>query len=73
MTSKKKYEVVKTYMSPWERAMKGDKELMATMKIQMPGPIVEKDIPKYKCFNRWAVSTHSLQLNIKLMSKLQVR
>ncbi|KAG7462608.1 hypothetical protein MATL_G00186590 [Megalops atlanticus] len=52
---KKKREFIKTYTSPWERAMKGNEELMATMKPYMPGPIVQKDLPKYKCFNRIAM------------------
>lgn len=40
-------------MSPWEKAMKGDESLIATMKSTMPGPIVSKDQLKYKCFNRY--------------------
>lgn len=47
--------VVKTYISPWEKAMKGDERLLATLKPEMPGPIERKDLPKYKSFNRMAV------------------
>ncbi|XP_062859707.1 myozenin-1b isoform X2 [Trichomycterus rosablanca] len=52
---KQKSENVKTYVSPWERAMKDDEELKATMKPQMPGPQVHKDLPKYKSFNKTAL------------------
>ncbi|KAM6997366.1 myozenin-1a [Tautogolabrus adspersus] len=45
----------RTYVSPWEKAMKGDENLVATLKTGMPGPIEKKDIPKYKCFNRSAL------------------
>ncbi|XP_020508776.1 myozenin-1a isoform X1 [Labrus bergylta] len=45
----------KTYVSPWEKAMKGDEILVATLKTAMPGPVEKKDIPKYKCFNRSAL------------------
>ncbi|KAM4602921.1 myozenin-1-like [Polymixia lowei] len=46
---------VNTYMSPWEKAMKGDESLTATLKSTMPGPYIQEDLPKYKCFNRFAV------------------
>ncbi|XP_064177076.1 myozenin-1-like [Anguilla rostrata] len=52
---KKKAEYMRTYISPWERAMKGDEELTATMKVQMPGPHVHQDPPSFKSFNRMAV------------------
>ncbi|MCI4384494.1 hypothetical protein PGIGA_G00039200 [Pangasianodon gigas] len=52
---KKSCEYVKTYVSPWERAMKDDDELKATLKPQMPGPHVHKDLPQYKSFNRTAL------------------
>ncbi|KAM4613814.1 myozenin-1-like [Polymixia lowei] len=52
-TMKKTY--VKTYMSPWEKTMKGDESLTATLKSTMPGPYIQEDLPKYKCFNRFAV------------------
>ncbi|XP_061088768.1 myozenin-1-like isoform X2 [Conger conger] len=51
----KKVEYVKTYISPWERAMKGDSELTATMKVEMPGPCVYTDPPSFKSFNRMAI------------------
>ncbi len=44
---------VKTYVSPWEKAMKGDEGLIATLKTTMPGPIEKRDMRKYKCFNRY--------------------
>ncbi|MEQ2243011.1 hypothetical protein ILYODFUR_002661 [Ilyodon furcidens] len=47
--------VVKTYVSPWEKAMKGDENLLATLKPEMPGPIDRKHLPKYKSFNRMAI------------------
>lgn len=53
---KKNCECVKTYVSPWERAMKDDDELKATMKPQMPGPHVHKDLPQYKSFNKYILS-----------------
>ncbi|XP_076855854.1 myozenin-1b [Brachyhypopomus gauderio] len=52
---KRRDEYVKTYISPWERAMKDDEELKATMRTQMPGPHVHEDLPKYKSFNRTAL------------------
>uniref|UniRef100_A0AAY4C4V6 Myozenin 1b n=1 Tax=Denticeps clupeoides TaxID=299321 RepID=A0AAY4C4V6_9TELE len=54
LKQKKRREYVKTYISPWERAMKGDEELRATMQLRMPGPREHKDLPKYKSFNRMA-------------------
>uniref|UniRef100_A0A673HXF4 Myozenin-1-like n=1 Tax=Sinocyclocheilus rhinocerous TaxID=307959 RepID=A0A673HXF4_9TELE len=52
---KRQREYVKTYVSPWERAMKDDEELKETMKLKMPGPQVHKELPKYKSFNRMAL------------------
>ncbi|CAB1447206.1 unnamed protein product [Pleuronectes platessa] len=46
---------LKGYMSPWEKAMKGDENLIATLKAGMPGPTDRKDLPKYKSFNRFAM------------------
>lgn len=43
----------KTYISPWEKAMKGDETLLATLKTGMPGPHEHKDLPKFKSFNRY--------------------
>ncbi|TKS85828.1 Myozenin-1 Calsarcin-2 [Collichthys lucidus] len=53
--SDKKRMYVKTYMSPWEKAMKGDENLLATLKASMPGPMEKKDLPKWKSFNRSAM------------------
>uniref|UniRef100_A0A8C1VA82 Myozenin 1b n=2 Tax=Cyprinus carpio TaxID=7962 RepID=A0A8C1VA82_CYPCA len=52
---KRQLEYVKTYVSPWERAMKDDEELKETMKLKMPGPQVHKELLKYKSFNRTAL------------------
>jgi len=46
---------VKTYMSPWERAMKGNEDLTSTLKPHMPGPVIYQELPKYKTFNRYAM------------------
>ncbi|MFT7805958.1 myozenin-1 isoform X2 [Arapaima gigas] len=66
--SKKKREYVKTYISPWERAMKGDEGLMATMKVEMPGPVVQRELPKYKCFNRSAMPYGGFEKASQLMT-----
>uniref|UniRef100_A0A3Q3WC81 Myozenin 1a n=1 Tax=Mola mola TaxID=94237 RepID=A0A3Q3WC81_MOLML len=50
-----KHPHVKTYVSPWEKAMNGDENLLATLKTSMPGPIKQKDFPKWKMFNSCAV------------------
>jgi len=53
---KRRLAYVRTYVSPWERAMKGDQELTATMRASMPGPIhAHPDLPMYKSFNRTAL------------------
>ncbi|XP_044033849.1 myozenin-1b isoform X2 [Siniperca chuatsi] len=53
---KRKEEYVRTYVSPWERAMKGNEELTVTMKASMPGPIqMHPELPLYKSFNRTAL------------------
>ncbi|XP_071336206.1 myozenin-1a [Trachinotus anak] len=51
----KKHIHVKTYVSPWEKAMKGDEGLIATLKTAMPVPSEHKELPKYKSFNRTAM------------------
>ncbi|CAL8380893.1 unnamed protein product [Gadus morhua 'NCC'] len=49
---KRRIEYVRNYVSPWERAMKGNEELTATMKASMPGPIeIHLDLPSFKSFN----------------------
>lgn len=50
---KRQLEYVKTYISPWEHAMKDDEKLKETMRWKMPGPQVHKELPKYKSFNRY--------------------
>ncbi|XP_042591481.1 myozenin-1b [Cyprinus carpio] len=52
---KRRREYVRTYVSPWERAMKNDEELKETMKWKMPGPQVHKELPKYKSSKRTAL------------------
>ncbi|XP_071318441.1 myozenin-1b isoform X2 [Trachinotus anak] len=53
---RRRQEYVRTYVSPWERAMKGNEELTATMKAAMPGPIqIHAEMPQYKSFNRTAL------------------
>lgn len=55
---KKKEEYVRIYVSPWERAMKGNEELTATMKSCMPGPIqMHPELPLYKSFNRYTLNS----------------
>uniref|UniRef100_H3CLN2 Myozenin 1b n=1 Tax=Tetraodon nigroviridis TaxID=99883 RepID=H3CLN2_TETNG len=50
------YSYIRTYVSPWERAMKGDEDLVATMRSSMPGPIrIHPEPPMYKSFNRTAL------------------
>lgn len=51
---KMREEYIRTYVSPWERAMKGDEDLVATMKSSMPGPIrIHPEPPMFKSFNRY--------------------
>ncbi|XP_078135936.1 myozenin-1b [Sander vitreus] len=53
---KRRKGYVRTYVSPWERAMHGNQELTATMKSSMPGPIqMHLELPLYKSFNRTAL------------------
>uniref|UniRef100_A0A667YB14 Myozenin 1b n=1 Tax=Myripristis murdjan TaxID=586833 RepID=A0A667YB14_9TELE len=53
---RRRREYVRTYVSPWERAMKGNEELTATMRASMPGPIlIHGDLPHFKSFNRTAL------------------
>ncbi|XP_068439623.1 myozenin-1b isoform X2 [Clinocottus analis] len=53
---KRRKQYAPTYISPWERAMKGNEELTATMKALMPGPIqMHSELPLYKSFNRTAL------------------
>lgn len=51
---RKHISAMKTYVSPWEKAMKGDENLIATLKAGMPGPIQQRDLPKWKSFNRYS-------------------
>lgn len=54
---KRREEYVRTYVSPWERAMKGNEELTATMKASMPGPIqIHPELPLYKSFNKYTIA-----------------
>ncbi|XP_034564266.1 myozenin-1b isoform X2 [Notolabrus celidotus] len=54
--AKRNEEYIRNYVSPWERAMKGNEELTATMRASMPGPIrMHAELPLYKSFNRTAL------------------
>ncbi|XP_051504913.1 myozenin-1-like [Myxocyprinus asiaticus] len=66
--AKKGSEHVKTYTSPWERAMKGNEELLATMKPQMPGPSASKELSKFKSFNRSAIPYGGFEKAAQLMT-----
>ncbi|KAI1894465.1 hypothetical protein AGOR_G00116090 [Albula goreensis] len=66
--AKKRREYVRTYISPWERAMKGNEELMATLRPHMPGPAAHLDFPKYKCFNRSAIPYGGFEKASQLMT-----
>ncbi|KAK2852450.1 hypothetical protein Q7C36_007651 [Tachysurus vachellii] len=65
---KKSKEYVKIYVSPWEKAMKGNAELVSTMKAYMPGPCAYKDLPKYKSFNRSAMPYGGFEKASQLMT-----
>ncbi|XP_052348502.1 myozenin-1-like isoform X1 [Oncorhynchus keta] len=52
---KKRQQYVQTYVSPWERAMRGDESLTSTMHHHMAGPHTPHDMPKFKSFNRTAL------------------
>ncbi|XP_076831527.1 myozenin-1a [Brachyhypopomus gauderio] len=66
--AKKRKEYVKTYVSPWERAMKGNEDLVITMKPFMPGPCAQSDLPQYKCFNRCAMPFGGFEKASQLMT-----
>ncbi|XP_051507683.1 myozenin-1-like isoform X2 [Myxocyprinus asiaticus] len=68
LKAKKGSEYVKTYTSPWERAMKGNEDLLATMKSQMPGPCSSKELHKYKSFNRSAIPYGGFEKASQLMT-----
>ncbi|XP_061562440.1 myozenin-1b isoform X2 [Phycodurus eques] len=63
---KRRREYVRTYVSPWERAMKGNQELTATMRARMPGP-GPVQFPQYKSFNRTALPFGGVEKGSKLM------
>lgn len=65
---RKRQEYIRTYVSPWERAMKGDKNLTATMKACMPGPYIHKDLPLYKSFNRTALPFGGFEKGNRLLT-----
>ncbi|XP_043958796.1 myozenin-1b isoform X3 [Gambusia affinis] len=65
---KRRKEYIRTYISPWERAMT-DEELKATMKPRMPGPIhIHPDLPQYKSFNRTALPFGGFEKASKLLT-----
>lgn len=56
---RRRQDYVRTYVSPWERAMRGNEELTATMRPNMPGPVhLHPELPLYKSFNRYPTFTH---------------
>ncbi|XP_019719541.1 myozenin-1a isoform X1 [Hippocampus comes] len=57
----------KTYISPWEKAMKGDESLLATLKGFMPGPVHHIELRKYKCFNRTAMPYGGFEKALQFM------
>ncbi|CAL8308128.1 unnamed protein product [Boreogadus saida] len=66
---KRRIEYVRNYVSPWERAMKGNEELTATMKASMPGPIeIHLDLPSFKSFNRTALPFGGLDKASRLLT-----
>ncbi|KAL2102219.1 hypothetical protein ACEWY4_001387 [Coilia grayii] len=65
---RRRREYVKTYISPWERAMKDNEELRATMQAKMPGPQVHQDLPKFKSFNRLAMPFGGFEKGSKLLT-----
>ncbi|XP_077351663.1 myozenin-1a [Festucalex cinctus] len=58
---------LKAYISPWEKAMKGDETLLATLKGIMPGPIHHIELRKYKCFNRSAMPYGGFEKALQFM------
>lgn len=62
---RRRQEYVRTYVSPWERAMRGNEELTATMRPNMPGPVhLHAELPLYKSFNRYLTSPYSQVLEL---------
>ncbi|XP_061564029.1 myozenin-1b [Cololabis saira] len=67
--AKRRKEYVRSYVSPWERAMKGNEELKATMNACMPGPIMfHSDMPQYKSFNRTALPYGGMDRASKMLT-----
>ncbi|XP_017289063.1 myozenin-1b isoform X2 [Kryptolebias marmoratus] len=67
--AKRRKEYVRTYVSPWERAMRDNEELKATMKPNMPGPIqIHPDLPQYKSFNRTALPYGGFEKGSKMLT-----
>ncbi|XP_043912137.1 myozenin-1 [Protopterus annectens] len=60
--------IIKTYISPWERAMGNDAELKATMRLMLSAPGPRPDLLKYKCFNRTAIPYGGFEKASKLMT-----
>ncbi|XP_061084459.1 myozenin-1a [Conger conger] len=64
----KKIDYARTYTSPWERAMKGNEELIATLKPHMAGPEMPHALRKYKSFNRSAMPYGGYEKASQLMT-----
>ncbi|CAK6956829.1 myozenin-1b isoform X1 [Scomber scombrus] len=66
---KRRKQYVRNYVSPWERAMRGNEDLTSTMKASMPGPIyMHPDLPHYKSFNRTALPFGGFDKGSKLLT-----
>uniref|UniRef100_A0A3P9IG63 Myozenin 2b n=1 Tax=Oryzias latipes TaxID=8090 RepID=A0A3P9IG63_ORYLA len=46
--------VHKTYHTPWEEAILSDPDLAETIKLRMPEPNPQPELPQFRCFNRVA-------------------
>ncbi|KAF6733497.1 Myozenin-2 [Oryzias melastigma] len=44
----------KTYHTPWEEAILSDPDLAETIKLRMPEPNPQAELPQFRCFNRVA-------------------
>uniref|UniRef100_UPI00398E3281 myozenin-1a n=1 Tax=Pristiophorus japonicus TaxID=55135 RepID=UPI00398E3281 len=65
---KKHTSIIKTYMSPWERAMGDDAELKSSMILHMESPGAAAKLRLYKSFNRTALPYGGFEKAAKLMT-----
>ncbi|XP_078055474.1 myozenin-1a [Mustelus asterias] len=66
--AKKHITVLKTYVSPWEKAMGNDPDLKATMSSHMESPSSPSKLRSYKSFNRTAMPYGGFEKAAKLMT-----